>query len=129
MEGEPRWLTTIDNKMHSLIVVIVKVETITLSIKMPGLLFGGMLLKVVNYQSSKTKSQCRNYLYCGHHNTFCNRLANALTVQEHILLQTTHAARGNPFNHASIHPRNAYFAIQQIIRLLSEITDVFKVLS
>lgn len=85
LEGEPRWLTTTSNKFHSSMVVSVTNETEKAKIRRSGLLVGGILLKVVNFQSSTVKSQCRKCLKYGHQATLCSKPAKcAYCAGEHL---------------------------------------------
>ena len=75
IEGEPRWLTATNNKRHSSIVATVRDETEKSRIKNFGLLIGGTLLKVVNYQSKTSKTQCQKCLNYGHQTIHCKKSA------------------------------------------------------
>lgn len=75
IEGEPRWLTKSQKKSHASVVISVRNENQKHQLRKSGLLVSGLLLKVVNYQSSTSKSQCRKCLKFGHQAPLCNKAA------------------------------------------------------
>ncbi|RKF59792.1 hypothetical protein GcC1_172005 [Golovinomyces cichoracearum] len=111
LKDETRWLTKINNKMHSLIVITVKGETEKQSIKQSGLSVRVMLLKVENRQSSTTESKCLNCFHYRYHKTFCNRSAKRVYYAGEYL-QTLYTARADSLSQASMYPKGAPSAIQ-----------------
>lgn len=73
IQGSPRWLTDPLKKAHGSIVFSVENDEIKSKIKRNGLIVGALLIKVVNYKSSTSKTQCRKCLKYGHFATLCNR--------------------------------------------------------
>lgn len=71
IQGAPRWLLKQPQKAHSSVVFTVKSEDEKQLLKKRGILIGGLLLRVVNYQSTTHKTQCRNCLKFGHHSSSC----------------------------------------------------------
>ena len=71
IQGAPRWLLKEQKKAHSSVVFTVKSQEERQLLNKTGIIIGGMLLRVVNYQSKTHKTQCRNCLKFGHHASVC----------------------------------------------------------
>ena len=74
-QGEPRWLTKSPEKMiRASVAFCVKTDEEKTRLIKSGVLIGGQLLKVVNFQQSTQKTQCRKCLQYGHHSVSCRKL-------------------------------------------------------
>lgn len=73
-QGEPRWLArTPQNMTRASVAFCVTNEEEKTQLIKSGVLIGGQLLKVVNFQQSTQKTQCQKCLKYGHHSSTCQK--------------------------------------------------------
>ena len=73
-QGEPRWLTRSHKQSSKASITFsVTTEEEKEHLLESGVMIGGLYLKAVNYQQATYKTQCRNCLAYGHHQSHCKK--------------------------------------------------------
>lgn len=73
-QGQPRWLTKSHNQaLRATITFSVTTEDEKVQLLKNGVLIGGLLLRVANYQLSTQNTQCHKCLTYGHHQVGCTK--------------------------------------------------------